>query len=164
MSTAAPSSASEMTAQCVNPVIRSTITVFETMLGTTPTRTGLLLKESKNPRHEISAVIGVTGKIAGTIVVSMSKTAAFGVLDALVGIKADEINSDVCDAVGELTNMIAGSSKAQMEKLELSISIPNIISGENHNVHYPSNVQPLCIEFSSDIGPFTIEVGFTGLG
>jgi chemotaxis protein CheX len=163
MSTAAPS-ASEMTAQCINPVIGSSITVFETMLGITPTRTGLMLKENQTPKHEVSAVIGVTGKIAGTIVLSMSREAAFGVLDRLVGIEADEINADVCDAMGELTNMIAGSAKAQLEKHELSISIPNIISGVTHNVHYPSNVQPICIEFSSEIGPFCIEVGFTGLG
>lgn len=162
MTTAAPT-ASALTAECINPVISSTLTVFETMLNVTPVRTGLALKSSREPAHAISAVIGVTGKIAGTIVLSMSSTASFGVLDRMVGIEATEINADVCDAIGELTNMIAGAAKAQMEKLELSISIPNIISGPNHNVHYPSNVQPICIDFDSDIGAFAIEVGFTGI-
>ena len=50
-----------------------------------------------------------------------------------------------------------------MEQLELSISIPNIVSGKDHNVHYPSNVTPICIVYDSEIGPFAIEVGFTGL-
>lgn len=159
MTTAAPSAGS-MTAEYINPVISATKNVFETMLDCTATRTGLMLKETMSPRHELSAVIGVTGKVAGTIVVSMSESAALGVLDRMVGIKAPEINTEVCDAVGELTNMIAGSAKAQLERLELSISIPNIVSGKNHNVHYPSNVQPICIVFDSEIGPFAIEVGF----
>lgn len=162
MSSASATSGS-MTAEYINPVISATKSVFETMLDCTPTRTGLMLKETMSPRHELSAVIGVTGKVAGTIVVSMSHSAALGVLERMLGIKAPEINTEVCDAVGELTNMIAGSAKSQLERLELSISIPNLISGSNHNVHYPSNVQPICIVFDSEIGPFAIEVGFTGL-
>ena len=163
MSTVAPS-ASELTADYINPIIAATRTVFETMLDCTPKRTGLVLKETMAPKHELSAVIGVTGKVAGTIVLSMSRPAAIGVLDRMVGIKATELNTDVCDAIGELTNMIAGTAKAKMERLQLSISIPNIVSGKDHEIHYPSNVTPTCIVYESEIGPFAIEVGFTGLG
>ena len=60
--------------------------------------------------------------------------------------------------------MIAGSAKAQLAQLELSISIPNIVSGKDHTVHYPSDVKPLCIIFESDIGPFAVEVGFSFRG
>ena len=159
----AASSASARTAEYINPVLSATKSVFETMMGITPKRTALLLKETMEPHYEISAVIGVTGKVAGTIVLSMSEKAAFGVLDRLLGIEADEINTEVCDAIGELTNMIAGQAKLKMEHLELSISIPNIVSGKNHTIHYPSNVRPICIVFESEIGPFAVEVGFAGL-
>jgi len=155
--------ASSLTAEYINPVISATRTVFETMLECTPKRTGLTLKESLTPRHELSAVIGISGKVAGTIVLSVSREAALEILNRLVGIETDEINTDVCDAVGELTNMIAGAAKAQMERLELSISIPNIVSGVDHVIHYPSNVRPICISFESEVGSFAIEVGFTGI-
>ena len=115
------------------------------------------------PQFELSAVIGITGRANGTIVLSLSKCAALEVLNRMVGIEVTEIDADVCDAVGELTNMIAGSVKAKLEKMELSISIPNIVSGKGHNIHYPSSVQPMCILFDSEIGPFSIEVGFTGI-
>lgn len=162
MSTAIPSK-SELTADYINPVISATRTVFETMVGCTPNRTGLMLKETMTPRYELSAVIGVTGKAVGTIVLSMARCTALEILNRMIGIEATEINADVRDAVGELTNVIAGTAKSQMEQLELSISIPSIISGKNHNVHYPSNVTPICIVFDSEIGPFSIEVGFTSL-
>jgi len=161
MSTAAPSSSAQ-TAEYINPVISATRTVFETMLNCTPKRTALILKETMSSRHELSAVIGVTGKVAGTIVLSLSREAALEVLNRMVGVEAEDINTEVCDAAGELTNMIAGAAKAQMERLELSISIPNIVSGVEHEVHYPSSVTPFCIVFESEIGPFAIEVGFTG--
>lgn len=160
MSIAAPS-CSALTAEFINPILSATKSVFETMLNCSPRRAGLVLKENMSPRYELSAVIGVTGRAAGTIVVSLSRSAAVQVLERMVGAQADEINTEVCDAVGELTNMIAGSAKAQLAQLELSISIPNLVSGVDHHVHYPSDVQPICIVFDSEIGPFAIEVGFS---
>jgi chemotaxis protein CheX len=152
---------SETTDEFVNPIISSTISVFEMMLECTPRRTGLSLKSDPIPQHELSAVIGISGKAAGTLVLSLPKSAGIGILDRLVGISTDEINDEVCDAVCELANMIAGSARSQLEHLEASISIPNIITGVGHIVHYPSNVSPICIAFESEIGTFTIEAGFS---
>lgn len=154
---------SSLTAAYINPVILATRKVFETMLECTPKRTGLSLKESTVEKLVVSAVIGISGNATGTIIVRLSRQAAFAVLDRMVGVEASEINSDVCDAIGELTNMIAGAAKARMSELNLSISIPNIISGEDHEVFYPSNVEPICLSYESEIGPFAIEVGFTSL-
>ncbi len=145
----------------INPVITSTKNVFEMMLGASVSRTGLKLKTQVTPEHEVSAVIGLTGLVQGTFVLSFGKEMSFSVLDQLVGIKTDEVNNEVCDAIGELANMIAGAAKAQLAQLELSLSIPNVVTGVGHVVHYPSDVVPICISFNSDLGPFTIEVGFT---
>jgi chemotaxis protein CheX len=160
---ASPARSSVLTAEYVNPVIAATRSVFETMLGCVPVRTGLRLRTSDDPRHEVSAVIGVSGKAAGTIVMNLSQRAACEILQRMVGVETTEVTRDVCDAVGELTNMVAGSAKARLAKYELSISLPNVVHGENHVIHFPSDVQPLIISFESDIGPFTIEVGFTGI-
>lgn len=154
---------SALTAEYINPVISATRSVFEMMLGCSPVRTGLYLKQEGAPYHEVSAVIGVSGRATGTIVVSLSTEAACNVLERMVGIEATEINREVCDAVGELTNMIAGSAKAQLARHELSISLPNVLSGKGHVVHFPSEVQPIVITFNSEIGPLVIEVGFSGL-
>ena len=162
MTTATAMTASQ-TADYVNPLMAATRTVFETMLGCTPKRTNLALKKTMEPQFDLSAVIGITGRANGTIVLSLSKGAALEVLNRMVGVEVTEIDADVCDAVGELTNMIAGSAKAKLSKMELSISIPNVISGKGHNIHYPSCVKPMCIIFESEIGPFAIEVGFTGI-
>ena len=57
--------------------------------------------------------------------------------------------------------MVAGGAKAQLAQLDLSLGIPNVVTGPGHSVHFPSNVQPMCISFESDLGSFAIEVGFT---
>lgn len=154
-----------MTAEYVNPIISATRNVFEMMLGCTPKRSGLQLKGEATPSHDVSAVIGVTGPTSrGTIVLSFSTEVAVQALERIIGTKATEVTPEVCDAVGELTNMIAGAAKAQLAHLDLSISIPNMVIGRDHRVVYSSEVQPICILFESEIGEFLIEVGFARVG
>lgn len=159
---APPPPQSALTAEYVNPLISATRSVFEMMLGCVPTRTGLRLKEPGEKSQDVSAVIGISGRVQGTIVVSLTRESACAVLERMVGDKETEITSAVCDAVGELTNMIAGGSKAQLAKYELSISLPKVIAGHEYVMHSPSEVQPMILSFNSEIGPFWIEVAFTG--
>ncbi|MCA9073352.1 MAG: chemotaxis protein CheX, partial [Planctomycetaceae bacterium] len=103
---------SELTAAIVNPLMMATNDVFSMMLGCKPSRDGLSLKTDQTPTHELSAVIGVTGKAVGTIVFSVDRGTAFAIVDRMLGIEVTEINAEVRDAVGEVTNMIAGAAKA----------------------------------------------------
>lgn len=151
------------TAEYVNPIITSTRNVFEMMLGCTPKRTGLMLRGDNTPKYEVSAIIGLTGQVAGTIVVSFSQASGGEIVKRILGSDSPTLIPDITDAVGELTNMIAGSAKAKLEHLNLSLSIPNVITGADHRVVYQSGVTPICILFESEIGPFVIEFGFTGM-
>src|SRR5438309_399703 len=97
-------------AEYVNPVIRATRDVFEMMLGCVPKRVGLKIKEQCSPEYSVSGVIGITGRAVGTIVFCMPKQMAIDVLQRMVGTAVDSITPEVRDAVGELTNMIAGAA------------------------------------------------------
>jgi chemotaxis protein CheX len=163
MSTAASPLSAALTAEYVNPVIRATRDVFEMMLGCPAKRVGLKVVDQDSPRHAVSGVIGITGKAVGTIVLCMSEQMALAILKQMVGTEVEKVNHEVCDAVGELTNMVAGAAKAQMAHLELSISLPNVISGDHHFVHFPADIKPFCILFESDLGPFNIEVAFSAV-
>lgn len=156
--------AANATTDYINPVIASTRNVFEMMLNCVPRRTGLMLRGESTPHFAVSAMIGFTGRAAGTLMVSFSKEVAFEVLRRMVGTEATTVNAEVADAIGELTNMIAGGAKAQLAHLDLSISIPNIVIGSDHSVIYPSQITPICLLFESEIGPFLIEFAFTNLG
>ena len=107
--TAATAITASQTAEYVNPLIAATRTVFETMLGCTPKRVKLALKDTLEPQYDLSAVIGITGRANGTIVLSLSEAAALEVLNRMLGIEVTEINADVCDAVGELTKLMKNS-------------------------------------------------------
>src|SRR5690348_429932 len=125
---------SPVNVQHINPFLMSAVNVFRTVLECDLTRGELFLKGGVQPNHEISGVIGLSGKAAGTVVLSLDRNVALKATEAMTGETPAELNADVVDAIGELTNMIAGSAKAQLEQFEMSISLPSVILGHNHSV------------------------------
>ncbi len=148
-----------MNAAFINPFVVSTCDVFDTMLSCELTRGDLEMKQGCTPAYEISGVIGMSGRAAGTVVVSLSREMAVRVAGAMLGEQPDSLDAEVIDAVGELANMVAGGAKARLEGLELSIGLPTVICGKNHTVNFPSNATPIVIPFDSAWGPISIEVG-----
>ena len=148
-----------MKAEHIDPFVRSTMAVFSTMCGCELTSGELSLKTSFRPQYEISGVIGLSGKLAGTVVVSLQKDMALYIAEALLGTRPADIDDDVIDAVGEMTNMIAGKAKGELEAYDMSLSLPTVISGSGHKVQFGSQVKPICIPYSSQHGDLTVEVG-----
>lgn len=94
------------------------------------------------------------------VVVSIGRSTAICATEIMLGSRPEELNADVVDAVGELTNMIAGAAKSQLEEYRLSIGLPTVICGKSHSIKFPSGSSPLVIPFDSGIGPVCcVEVG-----
>ena len=148
-----------MRADYINPFISSLINTFETMLGCPLTRGQLYLKTPETHLHDVSGIIGLSGQAQGTVVLSLDKSVALQATATMLMCETTEINSDVVDAVGELTNMVAGSAKAQLTEYKLSISLPGVIKGVGHEVCFPSDVKPICVPFTCPWGELKIEVG-----
>jgi len=150
-----------MKAEYINPFVNATVEAFDKMLGCEVRRGALTLKNGRHTNFEISGVIGLSGNAIGTVVLSFSKDVALKAAGVLLMAEMTEISGDVVDAVGELTNMVAGAAKSKLEELELSISLPNVITGAGHEIRFPSEVTPICIPFESPWGPLTVEVGLS---
>ncbi len=148
-----------MRVEYINPFVSAVLSVFRTMLGTELTRGQPFVKAGFQPRHQISGVIGLSGKARGTIVLSLDRDAALEATEVMTQERPSSINADVIDAVGELANMIAGSAKAQLEQFQLSVSLPSVITGKGHCIDFPSNTTPICIPFECEWGEIDVEVG-----
>ncbi|MCL2624934.1 MAG: chemotaxis protein CheX, partial [Planctomycetaceae bacterium] len=110
----------------------------------------------------ISGIIGINGKQAvGTVVLTMSESVAYKAASTLLMVDVNEPNEDVMDAVGELTNMVAGATKAKLSRYNMSMGLPSVFHGNNCRIHFPANAHPLAIPFQSPWGALALEVGFT---
>lgn len=145
----------------INPVIGALEDAFETMLNAPIQRTGLGLKENNCSLHPVSGIIGVGGKAVGTIVLSMSHQVAQQAAATMLMTEVNETDDDVMDAVGELTNMVAGGAKAKLETFQLQMSLPNVLCGDNCRLHFPANAHPIAIPFKCQWGELALEIGFS---
>lgn len=148
-----------MRAEHINPFIAAVKNAFRTMLDCEARRGDLALKQDRRPRYYVSGVIGLSGRAVGAVVLNFSEQVALKAASTMLMTDLNVLNDDVLDAVGELTNMVAGAAKAELEEYELQVSLPNVITGDDHEVHFPSNVVPLSISFETEWGPFALEVG-----
>ena len=148
-----------MNAEYINPFLGSTVTVFRTMLQCELVRGQPFLKNGDQPQFDISGVIGLSGSAKGTVVLSLCEKTALRAAETMLGQRLTSIDAEVRDAVGELTNMIAGSAKAKLENMNLSVSLPSVITGKGHCIDFPRNVTPICIPFDCPWGMVVVEVG-----
>lgn len=148
-----------MQAEHINPFLRSLATTFTMMLGCEVKRGPLAVTASGRRRHPISGVIGLSGQAVGTVVINLSEEAALRAASALLLTEMSEIDDDVVDAVGELANIIAGAAKAELDQFDLSVSLPNVVIGNDHEIRFPTGARPICVPYETDFGPLVMEVG-----
>jgi chemotaxis protein CheX len=145
----------------INPVVAGLESAFGTMLNCKIERTGLGLMENNQALYPVSCIIGVSGKGVGTIVLSLSESVALKAASAMLMTECKEIDDDVLDAVGEITNMVSGQAKAQLAQYQLSITLPNVVFGEKCRLHFPANSHPIMIPFKCEWGNLAVQLGFT---
>lgn len=148
-----------MRVELINPFLSAAQNVFSSMLNCTLTRGPLSLKNDSSPMYEVSGLIGLSGKCRGMVMVSMGSETAMGAAGAMLGARPVDLDGEVLDAIGEITNMIAGAAKTQLEKYQLSIGLPTVVCGKVQAIRFPQDSSPIVIPFDSMLGPICIEVG-----
>ncbi len=79
----------------------------------------------------------------------------------MMGTAVSEINDEVEDIVGELTNIVVGGAKIEFAGLGYSfnISLPLLVSGEAHVIKHKHESPVLVIPFTLDDGKeFDMEI------
>jgi chemotaxis protein CheX len=143
------------------PLLRSAITdVFEIMLGCpvgvtdTPLPTGTTT---------VTAIVGLAGQITGTMNVRCDEATACSMAGHMLGIEVTpgpESHAIVCDALGEVCNMVAGAFKARIPGVEegCSLSIPTVITGGSYEIHSISNGERVMISFTFNESPVWVSL------
>ena len=143
----------------INHFISSTSNVFDTMLNCPIKRTSLELKEHSHPTYDVSAVIGLSGRVSGSVVLSMTTEVALKAAGEMMCASYDDVDAEVFDAIGELANMVAGGAKAKLADMQLSLGLPNVVVGRKC-IYFPADVRPLCVGFETPWGAMALDVGF----
>ncbi|QQE13597.1 chemotaxis protein CheX [Planctomycetota bacterium] len=145
------------------PFMKSVQNVFETMLQLPVQIKEPTLKHDNEPSFDVSGIIGMSGDVDGTVVLSFPTTTAERIVSIFTGMEMTYEHDDFADAVGELVNMVSGGAKAQFTDKTVSISCPSVVIGSNHQIFGQKDLTCILIPCESDCGEFCVEVGIRNL-
>jgi len=147
----------------INPFISATNTALEMMAMVKPERKKVYLKTNNVLIGDISGVMGLSGEVSGSIIVSFTAASACLIVGNMLGQTYTEINDDVKDGIQEIVNLIAGQAKTMLKDTEyhFQVSIPTCISGKGHQVNHQKGVPCVVAEFEVGGHPFTVEVSLS---
>lgn len=148
-----------MDVKYINPFMSVIENVFRTMLNLEVTFGKPGVSTDINATYDVSGIIGLSGEVVGTVILSFPRQVACQVASSFAGIEITEDHEDFADAIGELTNIIAGNAKKDIEGLKVTISLPAVVIGRNHQIMNTKPTPRLVIPCSTAAGSFVVEVG-----
>jgi chemotaxis protein CheX len=140
----------EIVVDCIN---RASTEVFSTMMGVS-LEPGEASIEATFPdaNDGVLSLIGLAGPWTGTGSIGCSAALACRVCSQLLMADVQSVNEEVLDAIAELTNMIIGSVKNDLEQDlgPLGLSIPTVVYGRNFKARSTGSSEWTTLRFPWD--------------
>jgi chemotaxis protein CheX len=135
--------------QAVAFLIDSTCEVFETMILRSLTQGVPIEGDALRPRSNVVATVSFAGAESGIVAFYSTKDAACEIAGALLGMNPAAVYGDMPDAIGEVTNMIAGALRTKMTDAgsPCAMSIPTVTVGSDFYTKYVSDVRRVLCPF-----------------
>ena len=146
-----------MEVRYINPFLAAVQKVFDTMIDVPFVLGQPVVKKDRIPSHEVSSIIGLSGEVTGSVVISLEENIALELASALLGDEFTEMNDDCTDAIGEIANMIAGNAKTDFPGENNAISVPTVVIGR-HKLSYPKGIPIISIPCKAGNGELTIDI------
>ena len=142
-------------------LIASTQDVFEKMVYRQLSSRTPILGEA--PHLNVVGTVAFAGGRSGLVVFYSTTETANEIAGAMLGMAPGEVNGEMPDAIGELTNMIAGAFRTRMVASEQpwAISIPTVTIGSDFHTKYVSDVQRALCPFSMSDSEVFVELILT---
>ena len=154
-----------MDVKYINPFVVATKTVFKTMLDIDMGLDKPVLKNDNTTSGDITGIMGLAGDAEGSICMSFKQKGALYVYSKLMAEDRDALAPEVVDAIGELTNIISGQARKELQTagITLKSSIPTVVVGEGVQLHFVSKLPMISLpfSFSTDQGEEIMRVDFS---
>ncbi|MFO7736330.1 MAG: chemotaxis protein CheX [bacterium] len=144
-----------MNVEHINPFLKSTLNVITTMSFIQAQPDAPHIKRKNETTGCLSGFIGLAGNnVLGTVIISFSCEAILEIVSGMMGEEYTEINEEVEDAVGELTNMIVGGAKKTLSEkgFKFNLALPTVIKGEGVSFNVKTSSPRIVIPFKLESG------------
>ena len=130
--------------------------VFEIMLS------AKLRTIEKGPNHgfDFTSMVGFAGELRGVLTLCCSTACAEAIAAKMLGGHTAELEDQMWDALGEVTNMIAGNFKNKLSGMgaRCMLSVPTVITGSSYHCHSMADAGSLEVRLSFERFPVQISL------
>jgi len=120
-----------MRVQIVNRYVQSALDVISKETQLPVHRGGLLLEGNPYTTEDVTAVIGVSGQLCGSVYLSMEETVALKLISSILGQETVDLDDLGQSGIAEIANVIAGTAGIALadEGIETTINPPLVLVG-----------------------------------
>lgn len=134
--------------------------VVSTMCAFNPVPGNASIKEGKKTWGEVTGIIGLAGpNVMGNMMVSFNEKGLLHIVSKMLMEEYKEINQEVIDAVGEITNIITGGAKKEFSEMGIAIemALPMVVSGRGVEINQLAASPIISVPFTFPEGEFVVE-------
>lgn len=130
--------------------------VFELMLG-------CHLTAGKDPSEEaldVTAMVGLAGRLCGVMSIQCGAKSSTIMASKMLGMEPEQVGPEMCDAFGEICNMVAGNFKNKITGLSdgCMLSVPTVITGNDYSLHSLTDAPALELRLLFENAPLVVSL------
>lgn len=147
--------------QYLSPFIENTTKVLQTMAGTQASFREVYFSNDLRIFGDISGIIGLSGNSEGTAAITLYWDLASIIISRMMKVEQEQINAEyIHDGVGELINMISGSTKKVFKgtPYHFNLSLPTVVVGSGHQMGHPDGLSIAVLIFDVGESSFVLQV------
>ncbi|GHA93312.1 chemotaxis protein CheX [Shewanella indica] len=149
----------------INPFLQSLLNVVSTMANMQLTPGKPRLKTDNLAKGDVSGLIGMVGpQTKGSLSITFEQELILEIMQNMLGENPGNINEEVTDLVGEITNMVTSGAKNLLSDkgYEFEMATPVVVSGIGHKISHQAQGKKIIMPFVAPKGSAYIEICFEG--
>ena len=148
-----------MKVEFVNPFIQAAGEVLEAELGDEAERGGFRMHKTAFTTDEVTALVGVTGRVSGLVLYSMSEATARGIAAKMMRQPFEVFDEMAQSGIGELGNVITGRAGVLLSEAGYpsNITPPALVRGKGTLIT-TLDLNRLVFELRTAVGPLEVQV------
>ncbi|AQS40240.1 putative inhibitor of MCP methylation, CheC [Shewanella psychrophila] len=152
-----------MNVNFINPFLESLLNVISTMANMKLSPGKPKIKTDNLAKGDVSGLIGMVGpQTKGSLSITFEQGLILEIMQNMLGENPGEINDEITDLVGEITNMVTGGAKNILgEKgYDFEMATPVVVAGLGHRISHKADGMKIIMPFTSPHGSAYIEICF----
>jgi len=151
-----------MKVEYLNPFVKSVVDILEATVGKKPAKGKVFLRDKYPYKTEdVAILVGMTGMLAGQVVISMGMNCAKGIAAImLMEENLQELDEYAQSALAEIANMVTANATIGLSEIGCSCDItpPSVVTGQRLEISCQEHVKTIVIPLEMDIGHVDVNI------